>query len=321
MIKFSIMKTNYFVVVLLFVLSGLNPLLAQDVKRPAIKGIAHFALYASDFDNTLDFYKNFLGYSEPYNLSFNNDGKVSLSFIKINDRQLVEVFREKNSSDERFFHFGLETDDAEGMRKYLKSKGVDVPDNTPKGRIGNLNYFVTDPNGTICEIVEYGKDGTTVKDRGFHLSADRISGRMSHIGFMVPDLDKALEFYCGILGFKEVWRGSSDGKHTTWVHIQVPEGTDCIELMLYDNELSKSARGVFNHICLEVEDVKSAINVLNSRVLPSGCRHNDFKVGKNRKEQINYFDKDGTRVEIMSAKTIDGVPTPSTNLPPLYFNK
>lgn len=294
---------------------------SQEIKRPAITGIAHFALYSSNFDNTKDFYTGFLGYDIPYELSFSNDGVVSMSFVKINDRQLVEIFREKKQNDERFFHFGIETDDAEAMRKYLESKGYKVPNSTPKGRIGNLNYFVDDPNGTICEIVEYGANGATVNNKGKNLPDSRISARMSHVGFMVPDLDKALEFYCGVLGFKEIWRGSADGKNVTWVHLQVPEGTDCIELMLYNKELSKSTRGVYNHICLEVDNVDEAVEILNKRALPKGCRHDNVKYGKNKKKQINYYDCDGTRVEIMEAKTIDGKPVPSSSLPPLKYIK
>jgi hypothetical protein len=44
----------------------------------------------------------------------------------------------------------------------------------------------------------------------------------------------------------------------------------------------------------------------------------DVKVGVNRKKQVNLFDADGTRVELMEATTIDGKPTPpSTALPPI----
>ena len=39
----------------------------------------------------------------------------------------------------------LETDDAEAMRVYLKSKGVTVPEQARKGRTGNINFTVKDP--------------------------------------------------------------------------------------------------------------------------------------------------------------------------------
>ena len=205
------------------------------------------------------------------------------------------------------------------MRKYLESKAIKVPTETKKGRIGNFNFFVNDPNGTICEIVQYGKEGYTIKNTGNDLPETRIAKRMGHIGFMVKDLDAAMRFYCDILGFKEIWRGGNDS-NVTWVHLQVPDGTDFIELMLYDKDPDAKQRGVLNHICLEVPSIPNALDTLKSRTIPAGCSMtNDFRVGRNRKRQINCYDADLTRVELMEEKTIDGKPTPSSTLPPLKF--
>jgi dienelactone hydrolase len=38
----------------------------------------------------------------------------------------------------------------------------------------------------------------------------------------------------------------------------------------------------------------------------------DVRVGKNRKRQLNLYDPDGTRVELMEPNTVDGVPVPSS---------
>jgi lactoylglutathione lyase len=44
----------------------------------------------------------------------------------------------------------------------------------------------------------------------------------------------------------------------------------------------------------------------------------EMKVGVNRKRQVNIFDPDGSRVELMEPTMIDGKPTPpSTALPPI----
>ena len=40
-----------------------------------------------------------------------------------------------------------------------------------------------------------------------------------------------------------------------------------------------------------------------------------MKVGVNGKRQINYFDPDGTRVEIMEPTTVDGKPRPPSTAP------
>ncbi len=289
-------------------------------KRPPVTGIAHAAFYTKDVENTRQFFKGFLGYAEPFSLMATNGKDLALTFFKINDRQFVEIFPEKAKGGNRMYHFAIETTDAEAMRRYLASKGLKVPEKTPKGRTGNLNYFVTDPNGTICEVVQYDQNSLSGKDIGKNLPETRLSTRMSHAGFMVPDLDKALAFYGDILGFKETWRGSKDGKNVTWVNMKVPEGNDYIELMLYDKQPSEGSMGSMNHICLEVDDVTLSVATLKNRILPEGCKTpTEMKTGINMKRQINCFNIDGTRVEVMEAKTVDGKPTPSSSAPPMKF--
>jgi len=299
------------------------PVMSQgihDIKRPPITGIAHAAFYTKDVENTRQFYKNYLGYAEPFSLMAANGKDLSLTFIKINDRQFIEIFPKKDKGGSRLYHFAIETTNAEAMRNYLASRGVKVPDKISKGRTGNFNYFVTDPNGTICEVVQYEPNSMSGKNIGKDIPQTRISTRMSHVGFMVPDLDKALSFYCDILGFKETWRGSKDGKNVVWVNLRVPDGSDYIELMLFDKEQSESSLGILNHICLEVKDVTVSESTLKSRTLPEGIKTpTEMKTGINRKRQINCYDIDGTRVEIMEEKTVDGKPVPSSTAPPLKF--
>lgn len=308
---------------ILLTVAMVYPTLAQsvsEIKRPLITGVAHAAFFTKDVESTRQFFKEYLGFAEPFSLMATNGKDLALTFIKINDRQYVEVFPERVKGGNRMYHFAIETNDAEAMRNYLKSKGVKVPESTPKGRSGNSNYFVTDPNGTICEIVQYEPNSLSDKNIGKDMPDTRVSVRMKHVGFMVPDLDKAVSFYCDILGFKEIWRGSKDGKNVTWVNLQVPDGDDYIELMLYDKEPTEASMGSMNHICLEVDDVTKTVATLNNRKLPEGCRATtEMKTGINRKRQINCFDINDTRVEIMEAKTVDGIPAPSSTAPPMKF--
>lgn len=308
------MKKNRLIVWLYVLLGICGTIEAEEhtPQRPPITGVAHAAFFTKDLEHTRNYLKNFMGYDETITLK-NAEGKVSLSVFKINERQFVEVFPERKEKSNRMYHFAVETTDAEAMRLYLKSKGYKVPEHTPKGRTGNLNYFVTDPNGTICEIVQYGTEGMMADKKGKDLSTNRISTRMSHVGFMVPDVDKAIEFYCGVLGFKEVWRGGSDPDKVKWVHLQVPEGDETIELMLYDKEPTWERMGSMNHICLEVKDIYAAESTLAGRVQPQGVRApTPPKAGFNKKRQINYYLIDDTRIEIMEDQPFDGIPAPSS---------
>ena len=318
------MKNNFFIVLMIFlavsVTSTVYAQSSKENKRPLITGVAHAAFYTKDMESARQFYKSYLGFAEPFSLIASNGKDLAMTFIKINDRQYVELFPEREKGGNRMYHFAIETNNAEGMRKYLASKGVKVPETTPKGRTGNSNYFVTDPNGTTCEIVQYEPNSMSSKCIGREMPETRVSTRMSHVGFMVPDLDKAVSFYCDILGFKETWRGSRDGKNVTWVNLKVPDGNDYIELMLYDKAPSDDSMGTMNHICLEVKDVSAAATTLESRKLPEGCKTpTAMRAGINKKRQINCFDVDGTRVEVMEANTVDGKPVPSSTAPPLKY--
>lgn len=303
---------------LLLVSFGLASLSGQEApKRPRITGISHAAFYVSDMAKARAFYEGFLGYQSPFSIP-RKDPREQLVWIKINDRQSVELFpgSEVTPETDRLYHIAIETDDAEGMRRYLQSKGVAVPPKTGIGKIGNKNYFVKDPNGNTVEIVEYLADGWTLREKGKFMPDTRIATRLSHVGVMVGQFDDSMKFYGEILGFKEIWRGGG-GKILSWVNLRVPDGEDYVEFMLYNQAPTRDSLLTKHHICLEVADVAKAGAMLQARKLPEGSKPPDaMKTGVNGKRQINYFDPDGTRVEIMEPGTFDGKPVPPSTAPP-----
>src|SRR5262249_49288334 len=155
-------------------------------------------------------------------------------------------------------HISIQTDNAEAMRAYLGSRGVKVPDKVGKGRIKNSNFNVKDPDGHTVEIVQYEPDGWSMREKGKFMPDARISGRMMHLGIIVLDLNAARKFYGDILGFHEIWRGSRDGKILSWTNMQVPDGEDYIEFMLYKDMPEPDKRGTPHHICLVTPDIAAA---------------------------------------------------------------
>jgi catechol 2,3-dioxygenase-like lactoylglutathione lyase family enzyme len=289
---------------------------AAEPQRPRILGLAHIALFTADVEKSRRFYKEFLGYGEPFDLK-NSDGSLSLTFIKINDHQYIELFPERESRSDRLHHISVYTEDAEAMRLYLASRGVKVPDRVPKGRIGNSNFNVTDPDGHTVEIVQYESGGWSMREKGKHVGPERVSTRMLHLGILVGDLAAAKKFYGDVLGFSEFWRGSSDEKQLSWVNMRVPDGTDYIEFMLYKELPQPDRRGSAHHICLEVPDMDKAVAMLETKpARQTYDRKMEIRVGRNRRRQCNLFDPDGTRVELMEPNTIDGQPTPPSKAPP-----
>lgn len=289
---------------------------APAVKRPHILGISHAAFYVTDMAKARAFYEGLFGFASPFSIPRKTGG--DLVWIKINDHQSVELFpaSEVAPDADRLYHVALEVDDAEAMRVYLKSKGIEVPEKTSVGKIGNKNYFIKDPNGIIVEIVEYLPDGWTMREKGKFLPATRVSTHMPHVGVLVGQLDASMKFYGEILGFTETWRGGA-GKMLSWVNLRVPDGTDYLEFMLYNKAPTRETMLTKHHICLEVPDIEKAAAILQSRPLPEGIKPPDaMKTGVNGKRQINYWDPDGTRIEIMEPGTFDGKPVPSSKAPP-----
>jgi lactoylglutathione lyase len=303
----------------LSVLAGLASLVVWNAKaepaRPHLIGVSHIALFVHDLEKSRAFYKDFLGFDEPYFVT-NKDGSLHLTWIKINDRQTIELFPEKQAGD-RLNHISFETDNAEAMRAYLAVQGIKVPDKVDKGRIRNLNFNITDPDGHTVELVQYAPDGWTVREKGKFLPETRISTRIMHVGVLVGNLEAALKFYCGVLGGQETWRGANNPKELSWVNVKLPDSDDYVEFMLYSELPPPDKRGKQHHLCLEVLDVARAKALLEQRAARVGySRPIEIATGKNRKRQINLWDPDGTRIEVMEPKTGDGVPAPSSNLPP-----
>jgi catechol 2,3-dioxygenase-like lactoylglutathione lyase family enzyme len=294
-----------------------SPVEQPAVPRPKILGVAHMAVFVSDLPNARAFYSDLLGFDEPFTLP-KPDGSVEIAFVKINDRQWIELFNRPSEGEGQLNHIAIYTDDADRMRAYLAQQGVVVPERVGKGRTGNKNFMIKDPDGHNVEIVEYQPDSWTAKDGGQHLPAGRISQQAMHVGILVGSLEAAMKFYNGVLGFQEFWRGSAASSKTlSWVNMRVPDGTDYIEFMLYDQIPAADRRGSAHHICLVVPDADKAIAALEDRrARTSYTRAVEIRTGINRKRQINLFDPDGTRVELMEPHTVDGKPAPSSTLPP-----
>jgi lactoylglutathione lyase len=271
------------------------------------------AISVSDLDKARAYYKDFLGFSEPFSLT-NPDGSVSLAFIKVNDCQYIEVSPGLKPGDDRLKHIAFYTDDAERMRVYLASRGVAVPESVPKGRSGNLNFNIKDPDGHTVEMVQYLPDGWAMRDKGKFMADTRISTRIAHVGILVGDANAAVHFYGDILGFQETWRGSSTGTVLSWINMRVPDGNDGIEFMLYKSLPVPDRRGTVHHLCLEVPSVSSALTTLQARpYAKTYSRPLEPRTGTNRRRQLNVYDPDGTRAELMEPATVDGKPpAPST---------
>jgi catechol 2,3-dioxygenase-like lactoylglutathione lyase family enzyme len=319
----------------LFACILITSLLAQArVKRPRILGISHVAFDVSNLSKARAFYESFLRFQEYGVLRWEDgsiqgvqengallpdDGSIRMVFIKVNNLQHIELFvAQPPPGRGRLNHVAFYTNNAEEMRDYLASRGVKVPQRVGKGKSGDLNFMIEDNEGHRVEIVQYEAGGWVMRDRGKFMPATRVSRYIMHMGFPVGSLQKSLQFYHGILGFREFWRGSANGRILSWVDMRVPNGQDYVEFMLYGGHYpSLKQLGGMEHFCLEVPDVHKTVAELESRpAFKTYGRKITVSLGHNHHWLANLFDPDGTRIELMEPGTYNRKPVPPSTAPP-----
>lgn len=281
--------------------------------RPRVSGLSHVALKVGDLEKSRAFYEDFLGY--PARLVRGPDGTQVL-VVALNGRQSI-LLRPGLQADreDRLEHVALETSDVDGMRRYLEARGTSGMEPIATDVAGHRTFRVKDPEGRLLAFTQAGPE--TRAPRAARGRPTPISGLARHAGVLVGDLPPAQRFYGDLVGLQEIWRGSRSGTELSWTNMKVPDGTEYIEFMLYGDLPAPTARGSAHHVCLEVPDVEKAkAELLKRPYAATYTRPLEVRVGTNRKRQLNLFDPDGTRLELMEPNTIDGTPTPPSTAPP-----
>ncbi|HEV2426442.1 MAG TPA: VOC family protein [Terriglobia bacterium] len=276
------------------------PAAKPAVERPPIVGVAHIGLRTDNLAAAREFYGHVLGFAEAFSLD-NPGGGLMLTCFKVNDHQYVEIFPElKSPTEDRLSHIAFETTDANRLRDYLASRGVEVPALLKPGRDGNLSFMVKDPDGHNVEFVQYMPGSLHSRNFGKFLPATRVSDHMIHVGVTVADRAAADRFYGDILGFKLMWYGGMKDNRVDWADMRVPEGTDWLEYMLGVHNPSPRTLGVMHHFALGVAGIQPAYQT----VLARGYKAEKPQIGRDGKWQLNLYDPDLTRAELMEFKPV-----------------
>lgn len=266
----------------------------QKDQHPAIWGIAKITFLVSDFEVARDYYGRFLGFDEAF--SYPSDlGKV-ISF-KVNDRQFLEFVVDKHAKEKRrMVSVSFETEHVEGMRQYLKSWGLNVPDKIMVDGSGNEVFVVEDTSGNHLEFIDFKADGLHRKSKGKFLSERRISKRIHHVGLYCKEVLDNDPFYIKILGFKGIWRyPESDKEKAQMIYLQIPNCVENIEHYASDDIN-------FNHPCFLVDDMQQTIYTLKER--KGKTQLAKPMVGKGNRWLLNLKNEDGTKVEFTEAQNI-----------------
>ena len=226
-----------------------------------LAGLAHVAFRVSDLEKTEDFYRK-LGYERAF--AFTDAGKTTQVFIKINDRQFVELYpRTQDSQPMGLTHVCFEATDIEAVRAAYVKQGLDPPE-AKKARAGNLLFVIHDPEGQLLEYTQYLPGSLHSEDRGKHLGAERISDRLQGAALLARDVAAERAYYTGKLGFAD--DGSAEPR------LRLP-GNSGDELELQPVNTTDKA-----HITFMVESVKGAAKKLRKRGLDGRVRRGEVAV-------------------------------------------
>ena len=261
-------------------------------ERPEITGIALVRLRVTNMDASRAFYAKTLGLPEVSQGCF-SPPSAAVCF-SINSLQKLELVSSAPAEDKNTVEaIGYHVRDANSMRDYLLSHGVKCSE-VKRSASGDKFIEVRDPEDHRVVFLSPG-NGTMST-----LAISPLSNQIIHAGFVVRDRAAEDAFYKDILGFRLYWHGGMKDDETSWVAMEVPNGTNWLEYML---NISPTADhhtlGVMNHISLGVIDIKAA----DARLIQNGWKPTeDPKLGRDGKWQLNVYDPDDTRVEYMEFK-------------------
>ncbi len=97
-----------------------------------------------------------------------------------------------------------------------------------------------------------------------------------------------------------MWHGGRTDDRTDWIDMRVPDGTDWLEYMLNVHNPTPKTRGVMNHLALGVPSVERAAATLAAR----GMNNEKPKIGRDGKWQLNLYDPNLTRAELMEPEPV-----------------
>ncbi len=289
---------------------------AASPKRPPITGLSHIAVYASSAVTSERFYVHDLGAMKAADLE-----QASGMRYYFAPTQFVEVLPLPQgwTSLSRLDHIAFATTDANGLRRYLIYKQVTVLSRVRGGSDGSRWFDVRDPEGNDVQFVQPPAQAPRIP-------VNALSRHIIHVGLIIHD--RALEdtFYRGLLGFRPYWYGGMTDTSSQWVAQQVPDGTDWLEYMVVNPphgngvppDMKKSDVGILDHFSLGVRNVEAAYDLLWNGGRLEG-QSDPPKVGRDAKWQLNLYDPDGTRAELMELHAM-GKPccSPFTASDPTY---
>jgi catechol 2,3-dioxygenase-like lactoylglutathione lyase family enzyme len=272
------------------VFSGIYQIMVPPPETSAspLRGIAHVAYRVTNLAAGRHFWKDYLGFAEPFTVASN------IAVIKINDQQYIELYEGPIGPPQyQLVNYGYQVSDATAMRNQLAANGVGVPPSAGTNALGNLSFFSTDLDGHSIEWVQYRTNSLTGQTRGQAMPDTQVFGYIiSAGGFTSNSYAVDNSFYITQCGF-------------------LPNGTSGLNSHLINvpNSDGFYEHGTYNTLDAPTAGKKSQVDLLNFRGMTI---QQSVAILTNRDPSItidlhlttkgryvgNVYDPAGTRVEL-----------------------
>lgn len=232
--------------------------------------LSHIALRASDVERSVAFYRDGLGLQEVSRLRY-PDGALMLVNLRVNQTQWIEIFNAARLPIHGgpIHQIAWAVADAEAVRVALQECGFPVPEQCPRGQMGNAYLLAQDSNGYELEFVEYLPEGWPLRDPLAYPRPNPLFLGIGPIDVVVRNPAGFGKIYETLLGLEKQDYGSWGlSREQAWIRPVA--------------DLGQSPQ-----FCMEVEDFD---------YLSPGIRNNERADGRLGNDPILLTDPEGVRV-------------------------
>jgi catechol 2,3-dioxygenase-like lactoylglutathione lyase family enzyme len=271
---------------------AMPPETTVPASSPAMNGIAHIAIRVKDMNASVDFYHK-LGFDHPFDRKTGD--VVTQSFIKINDRQYIEIYPVTPRDPQiGFLHLCFEGTDLNALHDFYVAEGL-TPISVRTAGAGNLLFTMKGPEQPSgpqnIEYTQYMPASFHSKDFGQHLGPDRVGDTMIVVALSMQDPAAARTYYLQKLGFSPSPAGPN--------RLDLPgKSGESVEIV------PASELGPRSSIILSTPDIeKSAAQLKRQQVAFNRAAASSTGNGKTRTvDMISVTDPDGNIIRIAQTK-------------------
>ena len=243
-----------------------------------LTGIAHAAISVADLETSRSFYQK-LGFEEAFFMAQN--GKTTQSFMKVNDRQFIELYPKRRPTDPAgFMHICFESNAIEALNSTYVARGLS-PITVRRAAAGNLLFTMQGPEKQNIEYTQYMPGSKHTNDRGLHLGAHRVAEQIVAMGIEMQDPAAAVAYYKEKLNFKP---GHALQPGQTWLELP--------GLPSQQVEIVQRATGTAFKLYFSVSDLKRTAAQLKSLNVPV----------EKKNKALWIQDPDGNRIIFVKVK-------------------